>query len=76
MDCGRKEFESHILTAVVSKSHDKEVDDLIDEVNSFTSVFGDFKKELFEDLCQVIGLYVDRYAMEQYEKHQPPKNKQ
>ena len=68
-----KEFESSVLQAVVSKAHDKDVDDLTEEVNQMTNLFKDFKAELIEDMCQVIGLYVDRYAMDQFEKG---KNKQ
>ena len=63
-------FESTVLNAVVRKANDKDVDDLIDEVNNFTTMFKDFKAELLEDMCQVMGLYMDRYSMDQYEMKQ------
>ena len=63
-----KEFESNLLNGLVGKAHDKDVDDLTNEVNNLTDVIKDFKAELFEDMCQVVGLMVDQYAMDQYNK--------
>lgn len=68
-----KEIESNTLRAVIKQDYHKDVDDLVEEVNQFVAHFKDFKAELVEDMCQVAGLYVDRYAMDQYERAQANK---
>lgn len=66
-----KELESQVLKACIKMDqNDKDVDDLIEEVNNLSNTFKDFKEELLEDLCNVIGLNIDKFAMDKYEEGQ------
>lgn len=66
-----KELDSQVLKACVNmEQHDKDVDDLIEEVNNLNNTFKDFKEELLEDLCNVIGLNVDKFAKDKYDEGQ------
>ena len=63
------EFDSQVLKACIkTEQHDKDVDDLIEEVNNLSNTFKDFKEELLEDLCNVIGLNIDKYVMDKFEE--------
>lgn len=69
----KKEIESNLIRSVVKPSYDKDVYDLIEECENMIMLFDEFKNEIVEDMCQVVGLYVDRYAMDQYENGQKEK---
>ena len=60
------EFESPTVRAVFTKQYNKDVDDLTMEVENLSLSMTEFSKEILEDLCEVCGLYVDRYAMDKF----------
>lgn len=67
-DCHQaKEIESNCLRAVIKQGYNKDLYDLIDEITNLNSVFKEFKAEILEDLAETAGLFVDRYAMDQFE---------
>lgn len=63
------EIDSNVLRAVIKSDNNKDIDDLVEEVDNLILLFKEFKEELVEDMCQVVGLYVDRYAMDEYERN-------
>jgi hypothetical protein len=56
----RKEIESTVIRGVLKTDNDKDVYDMIEEVDNLIAAFKDYKVEILEDMCQVFGLQVDR----------------
>ncbi len=71
MNSDSQQFDNQVLQACIkSEQHDKDVDDLIEEVNNLSDQLKAFKEEILEDLCNVVGLNIDKYVMDKYEESQ------
>lgn len=61
-----KQLESYVLRGLVKldQFNKKDIYDMIDEIGNLTDNFGEFRKEILDDLTEAAGLFVDNKAMD------------